>query len=107
MARPFIRILVLFHSTVLIPTGRRYTSSIPHCCAVSLTYASKTTQVITFLLKRNGAFAFYLHVWILLEDLSTIHEDIWGIRSHFKCTGLVIFALQVYAPVEKLICLLT
>lgn len=46
MGRPLMRILVLFHSTVLIPTGSRYMSSIPHCCADNLTYASNPSHHI-------------------------------------------------------------
>lgn len=60
MGRPFMRILVLFHSTVLIPTGSRYMSSIPHCCADNLTYASNPSHHILTPQNEFICFLFFL-----------------------------------------------
>ena len=66
-----MRILVLFHSTVLIPTGSWYMSSIPHCCADNLTCASNPSHHI--LTPQNECICFlYFNSYTFFKNLSNM-----------------------------------
>jgi hypothetical protein len=76
MGRPFIRMLVLFHSTDLIPTGSRYTSSIPHCCADNLTCASNSHYIPC---PQNECILFYIFSELdVFKDFKHCEMKIYG-----------------------------
>jgi len=84
-----MRILVLFHSTVLIPTGSRYMSSIPHCCADNLTYASNPSHHI--LTPQNEfLFFFYFNSYAFFKNFSIMKWRYMGSGS--KAAVLLIWA---------------